>query len=75
YGGTPATIPGVIQAAEFDLGGEGVAYSDSTAGNIQGAFRPDEDVDINYRTAPGAGYNVAFFTAGEWMRYTVDVTK
>ncbi|CAN0576997.1 unnamed protein product, partial [Laminaria digitata] len=36
YGGTPATIPGVIQAAEFDLGGEGVAYSDSTAGNIQG---------------------------------------
>lgn len=36
YGGVPATIPGVIQVAEFDLGGEGVGYSDSTAGNIQG---------------------------------------
>lgn len=36
YGGTPAKIPGVIQAAEFDYGGQGVAYYDTDAANIGG---------------------------------------
>ena len=36
YGGTAATIPGLIEAEEFDYGGEGVGYSDSTPNNIQG---------------------------------------
>lgn len=35
YGGVPATIPGVIQVEEFDVGGERVGYVDSTPGNIQ----------------------------------------
>ncbi|CAN0419133.1 unnamed protein product, partial [Laminaria digitata] len=75
YGGVPATVPGVIQVEEFDLGGDRVGYVDSTPGNIQQAFRAHEDVDIHDRQSPGVGYNVAFFTAGEWMRYTVDVTE
>ncbi|CAN0320045.1 unnamed protein product, partial [Laminaria digitata] len=33
YEGVPATIPGKIQAEKFDLGGEGVGYSDTTAEN------------------------------------------
>lgn len=39
YGGVPATVLGVIQAEEFDEGGEGVAYSDSSDGNNQGVGR------------------------------------
>src|SRR4029077_5220456 len=39
YGGTPAAVPGVIQAENFDNGGEGVAYHDSTSGNAGGSFR------------------------------------
>lgn len=35
YGGVAATIPGVIQVEEFDVGGERVGYVDSTPGNIQ----------------------------------------
>lgn len=35
FRGTPASIPGVIEAEQFDFGGEGVAYSDSTINNIQ----------------------------------------
>ncbi|CAN0558877.1 unnamed protein product, partial [Laminaria digitata] len=35
YGGVPAIIPGIIQAEEFDAGGEGVGYSDSTTGNVK----------------------------------------
>lgn len=34
FGGFAATVPGLIEAEEFDLGGEGVAYSETTARNI-----------------------------------------
>ena len=33
YKGVAATVPGVIEAEEFDEGGEGVGYSDTTSGN------------------------------------------
>ena len=36
YGGVAATVPGVIQAEEFDNGGEGVGYSDKTIENEGG---------------------------------------
>lgn len=35
YRGDPAVVPGLIEAEEFDYGGEGVGYSDSTVVNIQ----------------------------------------
>lgn len=34
FEGVPATVPGRIEAEEFDTGGEGVGYSDSTTNNI-----------------------------------------
>ncbi len=69
YGGSPGPVPGTIEAERYDLGGEGVAFHDTTAGNAGGAFRAD-DVDI--QTTAG-GYNVGWLAAGEWMEYTVDV--
>lgn len=36
YGGTAAAVPGTIEAEEFDLGGEGVGYSDTDAVNNPG---------------------------------------
>ena len=33
FEGVPATFPGLIEAEKFDEGGEGVGYSDTTAGN------------------------------------------
>lgn len=33
YNGVAATVPGVIEAEEFDEGGPGVGYSDTSAGN------------------------------------------
>jgi len=74
YSGTPASIPGTIQVENFDVGGNGFAYMDETAENTGGAdFRMDEDVDIENCTDAGAGYNLGFATAGEWLEYTVDV--
>jgi hypothetical protein len=69
---TPATLPGTVQAENYDLGGEGIAYHDTTPANEAGAYRPTEGVDIE---SLGAGnYAVDYTHAGEWMKYTVKVT-
>ncbi len=67
----PLPVPGRIQAEDYDLGGEGVAYHDTTAGNSGGAYRHD-DVDIE--TAGGIT-NVGWIRDGERLRYTVSVTQ
>ncbi|MFN6946498.1 MAG: carbohydrate-binding protein, partial [Cytophagaceae bacterium] len=72
YGGTPASIPGIIQAERYDLGGQGVAYNDLTPGNSGNVFRND-DVDIEVCSDQGGGYNVGWIAAGEWLEYTVNV--
>jgi len=72
FGGTPAAIPGSIEAERFDEGGEGVAYHDTTAGNRGGGFR-NTDVDIESTTDAGGGYDVGWVRAGEWLQYTVSV--
>ena len=38
YKGITPTVPGLIEAEDFDDGGNGVAYSDTTSGN-QGKVR------------------------------------
>jgi hypothetical protein len=60
YSGGPQAIPGKVQCAYFDLGGEGVAYHDQDAinhgsgelnplnGTYEHAFRVKEGVDISY---------------------------
>jgi len=74
YSGTPWPVPGTIQFENYDVGGNGIAYIDSSAGNTGGAtFRVDEDVDIENCTDAGNGYNIGFATAGEWLEYTVNV--
>ncbi len=73
YSGTPASIPGVIQAEGFDNGGQGVAYSDADTANQGGAYRSTEGVDLQTTTDSGGGYNVGWTKAGEWTEYTVNV--
>jgi glucose/arabinose dehydrogenase len=71
YGGTAIAIPGKIEAENYDLGGQGVAYNDATPGNSGGAYRTD-DVDIEITTE--GGYNLGYSAAGDWTEYTVNVT-
>jgi len=73
YGGTPHHVPGVIQAEDFDNGGEGVAYHATSVGNAGGAYR-QTDIDIYPTVDSNGGYDVAL-SAGEWVRYTVSVEQ
>ena len=67
----PLAIPGTIQAEDYDLGGEGVAYHDTTTGNSGSAYRSD-GVDIE---TIGATTAVGWIRNGEWLGYTVNVTQ
>ncbi|MEJ5265476.1 MAG: family 16 glycosylhydrolase [Bacteroidales bacterium] len=68
----PAAIPGTLVAANFDTGGEGVAYHDNDVGNKGNVYRLSENVDIE---AYDNSYTIGWFDNGEWLEYTVNVAK
>jgi endonuclease/exonuclease/phosphatase family metal-dependent hydrolase len=70
YSGTPASVPGTIEAENFDNGGEGVAYHDTTSGNNGGAYR---STDVDLEASSEGGFDVGWAAAGEWLNYTVNV--
>ena len=73
YYGAPMAVPGIIDAADFDHGGQGVAYFDTGAGNNGGEYRPGEDVDI--QASAIGGYHLGWVDTGEWLKYTVAVAS
>ena len=70
FTGTAAAVPGTIQLANFDNGGEGAAYHDTSAGNSGGAYR-QSDVDI--QPSSESGYNIGWVNPGEWLIYSANV--
>ncbi len=77
-------IPGAIHAVHYDVGNQGVAYSDQDpwavagtpgSGNTGGVYRND-GVDIEPSVDPqGYAYNVGWIEALEWLQYTVTVEE
>ena len=74
YEGTVRAIPGRIQAQNFDIGGEGEAYHDTSGGNIYGSANRDTDVDIRPTEDESGKYNIGYLQAGEWLEYTIEVS-
>lgn len=74
YTGDPIVLPGTIEAENFDQGAEGIAFHDSntTREGDAASYRTDTGIDI---VKAGSGYAVGYTNTGEWMEYTVDVTK
>lgn len=64
----------VIEAENFDSGGEGVAYHDSTPENEPGAYR-SEGVDVEASSVTSNGHDVGWVTPGEWLEYTINVSR
>lgn len=65
-----ASIPGTIQAENYDVGGDGVAYHDMDVENKGNAYRND-GVDVEGDAV--AGYVVGYTQLEEWLKYSVDV--
>ncbi|MBN2029639.1 alpha-L-fucosidase [bacterium] len=69
----PHTIPGTIEAEDFDTGCRGDAFYDRDDRNEGGQYRLSEGVDIEKCSA--GGYNVGWTHTGDWMAYTVTVSQ
>ncbi len=70
FGGIPWPVPGVIQAEDFDEGGEGSAYHDADAANQGGSLYRSEGVDI---VSWAGGERIGWTANGEWLHYTINV--
>jgi len=65
------TVPGTIQAEDYNEGGKGIAYWDNTTGNGPSEYRRSEDVDIS-RYRPAGMYYVSDMSQGEYINYTFE---
>jgi carbohydrate binding protein with CBM6 domain/glycosyl hydrolase family 64 (putative beta-1,3-glucanase) len=77
YGGTPAAVPGTVYAANYDTGGQGVAYNVTSVNGTANSYRSDgvdleDTADTQDTSAPGGAYDMGWTTAGQWFNYTVD---
>ena len=74
YSGTPVALPGIIQAENFDKGGEGMTFHDSDT---------NDEGDAAYRTDNGgldlvkgnSGTAIGYTVNNEWTEYTVNVKE
>ncbi|KAG5179536.1 hypothetical protein JKP88DRAFT_167518 [Tribonema minus] len=74
--GAPAAVPGVIQAEEFDLGGEGIAYHNINLDRgAPPAMRAGEaSVEIDTIAVGKAQVTaVGYIRDGEWLKYSVNI--
>ncbi len=82
---TEINLPGNIFAVHYDIGNQGVSYSDTeykqvssddnqNVGNRGWSFRND-GVDIEICSDPSVDYNIGWIESGEWLEYTVNVTQ
>jgi hypothetical protein len=73
YSGTAVSVPGQIEAENYDKGGEAVAFHDTDSTNIGGLYRND-GVDIGASGDTGGGYQIGWSSTGEWLKYMVNNT-
>ncbi len=74
------TIPGVIDPAWFDEGGEGVAYHDmgqvnSFCPGVRGFDCLRSNTGVGVVNSPIYPSTLGFTNVGEWTNYTVEVTE
>ncbi len=65
FGGTPAAVPGTAYAANYDTGGQGVAYNVTSTNGTANSYRSDgvdlEDTsDTSPTSAAGDGYDLGW---------------
>jgi beta-glucosidase len=78
FGGTPAAVPGTVQAANYDTGGQGVAYNVTSVNGTANSYRSDgvdleDTADTQDTSAAGGAYDTGWTTPGQWFNYTVEV--
>jgi beta-glucosidase len=78
FGGAPAAVPGTVQAANYDTGGQGVAYNVASTNGSANGYRSDgidleTTADTQDTSAAGGADDLGWTTPGQWFKYTVTV--
>jgi PKD repeat protein len=73
----PIRLPGIIEAENFDRGGEGVGYHDmfGTSGSGNYRMQPVEEADVQTRASASGGFAIMEAAAGEWLAYSVQTFR
>lgn len=74
----PHAVPGLLQAEDFNCGGEGVAFNEEqSSGPGSEIYRSDvgpEGPDLEATSDTGGGYNVGWTHDNEWLQYSVQIS-
>jgi len=78
FGGTPAAVPGTVQTANYDTGGQGTAYNVTSVNGTANSYRTDgvdleSTADTQDAGPAGGAYDMGWTTPGQWFKYTVQV--
>jgi hypothetical protein len=71
HGGTAAAVPGTVQAANYDTGGQAIGYNVTSVNGSANSYRSD-GVDLESTTDTGGGDDLGWTATGQWLRYTVN---
>lgn len=71
------SIPGTLEAEDFDAGGDGVSYydKDDSGPGTNTSYRSSTDVDIDAASSASNGYHISEPTENEWLEYTLNTTQ
>jgi len=77
FGGAAPEVPGTVQAANYDTGGQGVAYNVSSVNGTGNSYRSDgvdleATSDTTDTTGAGAGYDLGWTGSGQSFKYTIN---
>lgn len=74
--GKAVSLPGKIEAENYDLGGSRVSFYDKSSANEGGFYRKDAVDIVALDSADlSKGYALGYTQAGEWLEYTVNIEK
>jgi hypothetical protein len=72
-GPAAAAVPGTVMSENYDTGGQGVAYNVTSTNGTANTYR-SQGVDLEAASAPATGNDLGWSAAGQWFRYTVNVS-
>lgn len=74
--GRPFAVGETIEAEDFDLGGQDVAYYDTTPDSLSNVYRTSESVELKqYLIDERRDISVSVVRAGEWLAYSIDIER
>ena len=75
YSGTAISIPGIIEAENFDKGEEGFTFHDSDDTDEGKANYRSDNAGVDIKKAANGGYVLGWTAVNEWYEYTVNVKE